>query len=63
GGIKGSVIEDKVKGAMKDVKIYALEADLDSRGIKGRVIDGIQLVDYNGFVDLTVEYDKVQSWL
>lgn len=63
GGIKGSIIEDKVKDAMKDVKIYALEADIDSRGIKGHIMDGIQLVDYNGFVDLTTEYDKVQSWL
>ncbi len=63
GGIKGSIIEDKVKDAMKDVKIYALEADVNSRGIKNHIMDGIQLVDYSGFVDLTTEYDKVQSWL
>jgi len=63
GCMKGSVVEDKLKDAMKDVKIYALEADVDSRGIKAQVIEGIQLVDYNGFVDLSVEYSKVQSWL
>ena len=63
GGMKGSIIEDKVKNAMKGVKIYALEADVDSRGIKDHVMDGIQLVDYSGFVDLSVEYDKIQSWL
>ena len=63
GGLKGSIIEARVKDAMSNVKIYALEADLDSRGIKGHIMDGIQLVDYNGFVDLSVEYDKVQSWL
>jgi tRNA 2-thiouridine synthesizing protein B len=27
------------------------------------VIDGLEVVDYGGFVDLVVEYDKVQSWL
>jgi sulfur transfer complex TusBCD TusB component (DsrH family) len=27
------------------------------------LIDGIQLVDYDGFVKLTTEYDNSQSWL
>jgi len=63
GAVKGSIIEDKVKDAMKNIKIYALQADIDSRGLKEHVMDGIQLVDYSGFVDLATEYDKVQSWL
>jgi tRNA 2-thiouridine synthesizing protein B len=63
GGLKGSIIEDKVKDAMKGVKVYALEADIDSRGIKDHLMEGVQLVDYSGFVDLSIEHDKVQSWL
>jgi tRNA 2-thiouridine synthesizing protein B len=27
------------------------------------VIDGLEIVDYGGFVDLVTEYDKVQAWL
>jgi tRNA 2-thiouridine synthesizing protein B len=28
-----------------------------------RMIDGIKVVDYAGFVDLTAEHEKTQSWL
>jgi tRNA 2-thiouridine synthesizing protein B len=28
-----------------------------------RVIDGVTLVDYAGFVDLVENHDKVQAWL
>jgi len=27
------------------------------------VMDGVRLVDYEGFVDLVVEHNTVQSWL
>jgi tRNA 2-thiouridine synthesizing protein B len=75
----GSVlfIEDGVYGAMKDtakskmvenakgdLKFYVLGPDLKARGIdEGKLIDGIEVVDYSGFVNLTVENDKVQAWL
>jgi tRNA 2-thiouridine synthesizing protein B len=28
-----------------------------------QVIDGISVVDYGGFVDLTEQHDKVQAWV
>jgi tRNA 2-thiouridine synthesizing protein B len=31
--------------------------------MRDRVMDGIRLVDYAGFVDLVVEHGTVQSWL
>jgi tRNA 2-thiouridine synthesizing protein B len=35
-----------------------------ARAIKDdRVIDGIEIVDYAGFVDLVEATDKVQAWL
>jgi tRNA 2-thiouridine synthesizing protein B len=35
-----------------------------ARGLsEDRVIDGISVVDYAGFVDLAAENDKVQAWL
>ncbi len=62
--MKGTAIEEKVRNAVGQCKVYALEPDLDARGLdKGNCIEGIDLVDYGGFVDLTVEHDNVQSWL
>ncbi len=64
GAMKGTVAEEMVKGAMGDKKVYALKSDLMARAIKeDRVIDGVELVDYAGFVDLVEANDKVQAWL
>lgn len=63
GAIKGSEISSKIESAMKNVSIYALSPDLEARGIQDRVLDGVKVVDYSGFVDLAADHDKVQSWL
>jgi tRNA 2-thiouridine synthesizing protein B len=60
---KGGAEEAKIKAAMGKFKFYALTADLEARGIADRVIDGITVVDYAGFVDLVAEYKTNQSWL
>ena len=49
--------------ALKRVSIYALKSDLEARGMQNRLMDGIQLVDYGGFVDLVVAHNTVQSWV
>ena len=48
---------------MSNITVYALEPDVKARGIADKVIDGIKLVDYNGFVELTAEKEAVNSWL
>jgi tRNA 2-thiouridine synthesizing protein B len=64
GAAKGTSAEAMVKGAMADKKVYALKSDLMARAVKeDRVIDGIEIVDYAGFVDLVEANDKVQAWL
>ena len=63
GVLKGSAIAEKLQSAMSNITVYALEPDVKARGIADKVIDGIKLVDYNGFVDLTCEKDVVNSWL
>ncbi len=63
GVAKGTVLSSKIEDAMKNVSIYALSPDLDARGIQDRVLDGVKVVDYSGFVDLAADHDKVQSWL
>ncbi len=61
--IKGSSIEQLVTGTA-GVKLYALGPDLKARGIgEDKLIDGVKIVDYAGFVDLSVEHDKVQAWV
>lgn len=69
------LIEDGVYGAisggsaaaqlasLSDVKICALGPDLKARGVAGKVAEGIEVIDYAGFVELASSNDKVQSWL
>ena len=61
--LKGSAASAAVQKAMETVTVAALAPDLAARGIADKVMDGIKLVDYSGFVDLVSENDKVNSWL
>lgn len=63
GALKGSMTTKMVEQALKNNPIFALYPDIEARGMQDRVIDGIKLVDYSGFVDLVVEYPGVQAWL
>ena len=59
----GSAAEASVRQACATLKVYALQPDMDARGVTGKLIDGVTLVDYGGFVDLTVEHSTSHSWL
>ncbi len=59
----GSAAATKVQAAMADLQVYALGPDLDARGMSARVLDGVKVVDYGGFVDLVTEHNSCQSWL
>ena len=55
---------DQVKAAAQDVKFYVLGPDIRARGLDEKnIIDHIEVVDYEGFVDLVAAHDKVQAWL
>ena len=61
---KNTAAADKMQQALANHPVYALRPDLQARGINpDNIIDGISLVDYDGFVELTIEHDKLQSWL
>ena len=63
GAMRGTTVESLVTGA-SGKKFYALRSDVKARGIaEDRLIEGIELVDYAGFVDLVTSTDKVQAWL
>ena len=60
----GTAVAERVKQALDSVKLFVLGPDLRARGLsEDRVIEGISVVDYAGFVDLAAEHDKVQAWL
>ena len=69
------LIEDGVYGAISgtkaaieatncEVEIYCLGPDLAARGIgPDKISDSVNIVDYEGFVDLVAQNDAVNSWL
>ena len=59
----GSATEARLRQACATLKVYALQPDLDARGVTAKLIDGVTLVDYAGFVDLTVEHPTSHAWL
>jgi tRNA 2-thiouridine synthesizing protein B len=62
--LKGGSIAPTLTAAKANCKIYALGPDLAARGIvAGQVMDGIETVDYAGFVDLAAGADRVCAWL
>ena len=43
--------------------VYALGPDLAARGLADRrLIDGLRIVDYQGFVDLAARHSVVHAW-
>jgi len=64
GAMKGTAKSAVLESALGKVKVYVLGDDLAARGIaKEKLIDGIETVDYSGFVNLVCEYDTTNSWL
>jgi len=58
-----SAYAGKLTEAMGRLKVYALKPDLEARGMADRVLAGVTVVGYDGFVDLVAEYPTCQSWL
>ena len=44
-------------------RLFVLSDELTVRGIRGdELINGIEVIDYTGFVDLTVAHELIQTW-
>jgi tRNA 2-thiouridine synthesizing protein B len=55
---------EAVSQRLGDLTFYVLGPDVSARGLDDiSLIDGINVVDYSGFVDLVVEHEVAQSWL
>jgi tRNA 2-thiouridine synthesizing protein B len=57
----GASSADRVTAALAAHPLYALDADLEARGI-AHVIEGVQVIGYDGFVELVEQHD-VAPWL
>jgi tRNA 2-thiouridine synthesizing protein B len=54
----------KISARMDDLNFYVLGPDVDVRGLSETpIIEGINIVDYSGFVQLAADHSTVQSWL
>lgn len=59
-----SSVAPLLEEALKDRKVFVLGPDLQARGLAAeRVLKGIEVIDYDGFVDLVVAHESTQSWL
>ena len=59
----GGAATSGIAEAIKQLKVYALQPDVDARGMAGKLVDGVTAVDYAGFVDLVAEHPNSQTWL
>jgi tRNA 2-thiouridine synthesizing protein B len=59
--VAGAASEGLTKQALKQHPVYALQADIEARGLT-RLVDGTEIIDYDGFVEL-VEHHHVVPWL
>ena len=54
----------KLAARAGELSLYVLGPDIEARGLGDRpLLDGITVIDYDGFVDLTVDHHAVQAWL
>ena len=56
---KSGLITDLVASG----RVFALQGDIDARGLTSKLADNIKTVDYAGFVDLVVEHGTPVSWV
>ena len=59
----GNAFEPRLREAMGRFSVFVLQPDLDSRGMRDKLVAGVTPVDYGGFVDLAVNSNTCQSWL
>ncbi|GKX55490.1 protein TusB [Leminorella grimontii] len=63
-GVAGALVKSPSLEAIieKGVVVYALREDLEARGLLSRVVGGVIVVDFAGFVDLSVSHRSQMAW-
>jgi tRNA 2-thiouridine synthesizing protein B len=63
GALISSPCAEELSGLISvGVKIYALADDVNARGLQEKIRKNILIIDYNGFVQLSIKHNCVQSW-
>jgi tRNA 2-thiouridine synthesizing protein B len=64
GALKGTIASGDIWARRVDVRFYVIAADVAARGLaKNQLIEGLNLIDYAGFVDLVTQHKSSQAWL
>jgi len=64
GAMDGTSLNGKLSDASNRLQFYVLGPDLAARGLsEENVMECIEVVDYDGFVDLVVEHDTTHACL
>ena len=64
GAMDGTSLNGKLSDAGNRLKFYVLGPDLAARGLsEDNVMEGIEVVDYEGFVDLVTGHDATHACL
>lgn len=62
--VKGTAVAGRIGDAAKQLNVYVLGADLQTRGLDpANVVDGVKVADYGTFVDLAAAAKTVNAWL
>ena len=60
----GTAMAGKIADAAKTFRVHVLGPDLKARGgDPAKVVAGVTVVDYTGFVELAARYKAVNAWL
>ncbi|HEY0289848.1 MAG TPA: sulfurtransferase complex subunit TusB [Pseudomonas sp.] len=59
--LPSSVPLHALEARIDDLKLFVLEEDIKARNLS--VPSGVNAVDYPGFVELSIQFDKVNTWL
>ena len=62
--LSGTAVSGEIAGRLGDFSFYVLGPDIAARGLgESPLIEGVQVVDYGGFVDLVTEHEATNAWL
>ena len=62
--LSGTAVSGEIAERMGDFSFYVLGPDIAARGLgEAQLIEGVQSVDYGGFVDLVTEHEATNAWL
>jgi tRNA 2-thiouridine synthesizing protein B len=57
-----AVIAATLTSTTKYQSVYALKDDLVARGLGDQLVAGIEVIDYQQFVQLTLSHQPIVSW-